>query len=89
MAIKVSGTVVVDDNRNIINANSASFTGNTGIELPVGTTAQRSASPKIGTLRFNTQDDKLEIYKAGGWASAGPKIGSILFGAGFRSDGSG
>lgn len=89
MAIKVSGTVVVDDNRNIINANSASFTGNTGIELPVGTNDQRALSPKIGTLRFNTQEDKLEIYKANGWASAGPFAGSILFGAGFRSDGSG
>ena len=31
MAIKVGGTTVVDDNRNITNANSAVFTGNTGI----------------------------------------------------------
>ena len=87
MAIKVGGTVVVDDSRNITNANSAIFTGNTGISLPIGTTAQRADSPAIGTLRYNTETDRLEVYKATGWASAGTPESVRLFAAGIASGG--
>jgi len=89
MAIKVGGIVVLDDNRNITNANSATFTGNTGIDLPVGTTSQRPSVPKLGTMRFNTEDDRIEIYKSNGWSPAGLGFGSRLFSAGFHSDGTG
>lgn len=89
MAIKVGGVVVVDDSRNIANANSAVFTGNTGISVPMGTTAQREPNPPLGTLRFNTDDDRLEVYKTNGWSSAGVGFGSRLFSAGIQNDGSG
>jgi len=89
MAIKVGGTIVVDNSRNIANANSAVFTGNTGISVPIGTTAQRPASPPLGTIRYNSESDQLEVYKTNGWSSAGLSSGSRIFSAGFANDGSG
>ena len=39
------------------------FFGNSGeLKIPVGTEAQRPASPAIGMLRFNTTEDKVEQY---------------------------
>ena len=37
--------------------------GNVILTLPVGTTAQRPASPDDGTLRFNTTELGAEIYR--------------------------
>jgi hypothetical protein len=71
MAIKIQSTTIIDDSRNITNANSAEFTGNTHVKLPIGTTAQRSASPAVGMLRYNTTDGKFEGYTTKGWGSIG------------------
>jgi hypothetical protein len=71
MAIKIQNTTVIDDSRNITNANSAEFIGNTHVKLPIGTTAQRSGSPAVGMLRYNTTDGKFEGYTSKGWGSIG------------------
>lgn len=39
------------------------------LKIPVGTTAQRPASPVEGHLRYNTTLTRLEIYANGGWNS--------------------
>jgi len=35
--------------------------------VPKGTTAQRPSSPLNGHLRYNTTDDRFEIYESGAW----------------------
>ena len=43
-------------------------TASTGaITMPVGTTAQRPASPVAGMQRINTTTGYLEVYNGGGW----------------------
>ena len=37
------------------------------IRLPVGTTAQRPASPSLGMMRFNTNEQTVEIYDGTEW----------------------
>jgi hypothetical protein len=69
MAIKISSGIVIDDTRNISNVNSASFSSNSHIKLPVGTTAQRpSGTP--GDLRLNTDTNTFEGY-SNEWGSIG------------------
>ncbi len=47
-------------------------TSNTGSSiLPVGTTAQRDASPAAGYLRFNDDLDKPEVFNGTSWGSVG------------------
>ncbi len=41
---------------------------NNTIYLESGTTAQRSASAEIGYVRFNTEEDHLEVKTSTGWA---------------------
>ena len=53
MALKISGTNVVDDSRNCI--------------IGSGTTAQRPASPVTGTLWFNTTLGVLEGWNGTSW----------------------
>ena len=37
------------------------------IDLPSGTTAQRPSSPVEGMTRYNTDEDKMEVYADGEW----------------------
>lgn len=37
-------------------------TGSTAIQLPLGSTASRPASPVNGQIRYNTDSDRFEIY---------------------------
>lgn len=39
--------------------------------IPFGTTAERTASPDVGSFRFNTDTLKYEGYWSGGWYPAG------------------
>jgi hypothetical protein len=71
MAIKIQNTTIIDDSRNITNANTAEFTGNTHIKLPAGSTAQRPSTPVQGMFRYNTSEEKFEGYTAKGWGSVG------------------
>lgn len=49
--------------------------GEHSITVPVGTTAERPASPVVGMLRYNTSLGYLEQYAASGWAAiASPPI---------------
>lgn len=42
-----------------------------GIILPTGTDAQRPANPAIGTMRFNTESQVVEVYNGEDWSAAG------------------
>ena len=46
-------------------ANNVTAGGTGAITLPVGTTAQRPASPSAGMARYNTSSNKLEVYQNG------------------------
>jgi len=39
-----------------------------GLYLPVGTTAQRPASPTAGMMRFNTTTGSVETYNGVSWS---------------------
>ena len=44
--------------------------GTTGFVLPVGTGNQRPLVPETGFMRFNTEDNRVEVYDGTAWASA-------------------
>jgi hypothetical protein len=46
----------------------AKFGGSSGIEVPNGATADRSGSPALGTLRYNTDTGLAEFYTSNGWS---------------------
>lgn len=46
------------------------------LQLPVGTTAQRPASPTIGATRYNTSTNKLETYNGSNWITDDEALGS-------------
>ena len=84
MAItKISGNQIADSTSAIIT--TLSFLNQTSVfRLPAGTQANRPTGVSVGTLRFNTDIDAAEIYKAdngtgsAGWASVaggGPSLG--------------
>jgi hypothetical protein len=68
------GSTVIDlgssstslDGLNILNA-----TGTSHWKLPVGTTAQRPASPAVGQVRYNSTQSTFEGYSSGAWSSLG------------------
>lgn len=84
MAItKVSGNQIADTTQAIISTLNFLNT-NSVLRIPAGTTAQRPTGVSVGTLRFNTDLDSAEIYKAddgtgsAGWsnvAGGGPSLG--------------
>ena len=83
MAIKISGTTVIDDSRNLLNANSAVFTGNSHVQVPIGTDAQRTATPANGMFRYSTTSNSFEGYSNGQWGaiagSGGTDPNPLLF----------
>lgn len=84
MAIKVSGTVVVDDGRAISNvtnvsATDANFSGTGAVRVPTGTTSQQPSSPVGGMVRFNTEKNLLEMYDGVTWKSVGPSDAKQYF----------
>lgn len=80
---RISGNQISTSTEAIIT--TLSFLNATSVlRLPVGTTAQQPTGVSVGTLRFNTDLDEAEIYKAdngtgvAGWApvsGGGPSIG--------------
>ena len=44
---------------------------NTGLIIPVGTTAQRPTG-QTGMIRFNTTTTEVEVYNGGSWVSISP-----------------
>ncbi len=84
MAIsRISGNQISTSTEAIIS--TLSFLNATSVlRIPSGTTAQRPVGVSVGTLRFNTDLDVAEIYKAdngtgsAGWApvsGGGPSLG--------------
>jgi hypothetical protein len=52
-------------------AGSASFTANTAIKIPVGTTVERPSTPVAGQLRYNSTLDQAEVYSGTEWKAVG------------------
>ena len=50
---------------------NVTFNSTGAITVPVGTTAQRPASPVNGMMRYNTTTAHLEGYVAGAWTNIG------------------
>ena len=71
MAIKISNVTVIDNSRNITNAESATFTGTGSIKVPSGTEVQRPGAPSNGMFRYNTTTNTFEGYINGGWGPIG------------------
>lgn len=84
MAIRIQGTVVVDDARAISNvtnvsATDATFSGTGAVKVPVGTTAQQPVSAVLGMVRYNTTKNLLEVYDGVVWKSVGPSEGKQYY----------
>lgn len=47
------------------------LTGTGGIQVPVGTTAQRPANPPLGMMRFNTDSEEWEGWDGTSWRTMG------------------
>ena len=84
MAIsRISGNQISTSTAAILT--TLSFLNQTSVlRIPAGTTANRPTGVSVGTIRFNTDTDAAEIYKAddgsgsAGWASVsggGPALG--------------
>lgn len=60
-------------------ADNVSLSGNEGVTLPAGTTAERPSSPADGVFRFNTTTDVMEYYDGADWQTLGnaPGVTSI------------
>lgn len=67
--------------------NYVTFTSSTGAAaLPVGTTAQRPASPVSGQFRFNTSAGTFEGYNGSAWGSVGGASGTNGNGVFYEND---
>tara|TARA_Y100000385_G_C12948523_1_gene574446 strand:- start:191 stop:406 length:216 start_codon:yes stop_codon:yes gene_type:complete len=70
MALKVSGTTVIDDSKNIPSGTPSvqgTIVTATVLTAPSGTTAQRPASPNAGHIFFDTDEGKLVAYDGSDW----------------------
>lgn len=65
LALQTNGSnaIVIDASQN------ANCTTTGAITIPVGTTAQRPASPVNGMVRFNTTNSRLEGYANSTWVT--------------------
>ena len=54
--------------------------GQGGFVIPVGNNANRHPSPEAGMMRYNTVEDRVEIYDVGGnWVSVAGSTGAVTF----------
>ena len=70
MALKVSGTTVIDDSKNIPSGTPSvqgTIVTATVLTAPSGTTAQRPASPNTGHIFFDTTLGKIVSYNGTEW----------------------
>lgn len=61
----------VSGNPTIGLSNNPVIPGNAAVQLPSGTTAQRTGSPTNGEIRYNTSTSSFEGYAAGAWGALG------------------
>ena len=76
IAAALSGSIAADGQTPITGAligigDTVSFGGTGQITIPVGTTAQRSAAPYSGMIRYNTSNAQFEGYSDGQWNQIG------------------
>ena len=57
-----------------INGNLITFEGSSGIVIPSGNSTQRPGNAVLGTTRFNTTIDAIEVYDGAQWATGGNVI---------------
>ena len=58
----------------------STYTGTGQVKLPAGTTAQRSASPANGMIRYNSDDDGFEGYQDGVWGGiSGAQANGVIY----------
>jgi len=83
-----NGSITLSTPQDIATTSSPTFAGVTStgdilmsgtgqIDLPVGTTAQRSGSPNSGMLRFNSETSSFEGYNGSAWGSIGGGGGGL------------
>lgn len=68
------GSTVIDlgsSSTSLAGLNILAATGTSHWTFPVGTTAQRPASPAAGMVRYNTTQSTFEGYSSGAWSSLG------------------
>ena len=76
MATALSGSIAADGQTPITGAligigDTVSFGGTGQIQIPNGTTAQRSSIPLSGMIRYNSTFGVFEGYTASGWGQVG------------------
>jgi hypothetical protein len=76
IATALSNSIAADGQTPITGAligvgDTVSFGGTGQITIPVGTTAQRSATPYAGMIRYNTTNAQFEGYSDGQWNQIG------------------
>jgi len=84
MATAITGSIAADGQTPITGAltgtsGTVAFAGVGQTRIPSGTTAQRSASPQNGMIRYNTDLKQYEGYKDGAWSIFGNGAGGTLF----------
>jgi len=70
MALKVSGTTVIDDSKNIPSGTPSvqgTIVTATVLTAPTGSTAQRPGSPATGQLFFDTDEGTVVTYNGTEW----------------------
>jgi hypothetical protein len=53
------------------------ISGTSGVAIPAGNTQQRPAAPVVGTMRFNSSSETVEIFTGTTWQSAGTVISNV------------
>jgi hypothetical protein len=53
------------------------ISGTKGVTIPAGNTQQRPSNPTIGTLRFNSSNDTVEVFNGTTWQSAGAALSNV------------
>lgn len=69
MAVQKVGTNIIDSSYTTAITTDPQFSGTGSLKVPVGTTAQRPASPGVGMIRYNTDISANEQYTPDGWKS--------------------
>jgi len=70
MALKVSGTTVIDNSKNIISGTPSvqgTIVSANVLTIPSGTTAQRPGSPNTGHIFFDTDLGTVVSYNGTEW----------------------
>ena len=92
----VAGNIVVTSNLtsagalfiNTAAANIATFSGNIGVAIPYGNTAQRPSPAATGTIRINTALNQIEAWDGVAWITGSGGTSGTIQDQQFNGDGS-